>query len=613
MNWRVRKSVIRGLHQLAKLEARRVKSMLLPLINSAPTYAGRWSSASVALSIASPSEENFRKKMTEAMLIALSDEHWIVRQEALEALPQLVQTKDDAVIQRGLELLRDELPSLRRTGIEVLRRYTDESARHDPMTDVQLAKRLLRTALIGKNAFDACDVNGNGLLSVRELRAALRDKYDIRLSLKRMVVFVKDFHDKDMTFFNFMDLVKSHMTSADAIEKEHAKEKVNKKRLAQQLLDEMVETLPVDYSSMTMTLRLLKSSLEAEQDWMTKDKLHSMCLSMAPMFDKDVPVLLNRGLTTFNAKLCLASCRTLLSLANDLEDPAYHASLLKGFTHIFRPATEEAAAAMVEESWDLLHALSERLALPNLEVKIAVIQCLQRFWDRGQAAHEAQRKLDTLQLRTKRFQQDVINQLNKAAEQAAREEKAPVAGRRGSLIERVASSERRSSMASNSGMHSVMSNKSAHSTHSAHSGAGGAVLWTVETFMALDHATFEHENDAVMDKFKDWRMATVELKQTQERHEWFADIDHKIAEHLKVNTEHEDPTLSDDSAMLLNDWNHAQDKRKSNANWKGAGVAAMVGVRRLSSSPTEFADHGAFASTARTSSTGGRRLSSVQS
>ena len=79
------------------------------------TQTGRWTSARAAIrmyeaaSTAGKAEDSMRVKILLAMLQLLSDDHWIVRQEALNAMGRFANFKDILVVTRATSLLRHQV------------------------------------------------------------------------------------------------------------------------------------------------------------------------------------------------------------------------------------------------------------------------------------------------------------------------------------------------------------------------------------------------------------------------------------------------------------------------------------------------------------------------
>jgi len=87
----------------------------------------------------------------------------------------------------------------------------DAGGKHDSYSDKKIGELLLGTNLSQKDKFEGLDDNGNGRLSSRELKMGMRNMGKIWLGLKRIKVFLGSKADDDLSYNEFISIVKDRI------------------------------------------------------------------------------------------------------------------------------------------------------------------------------------------------------------------------------------------------------------------------------------------------------------------------------------------------------------------------------------------------------------------
>jgi hypothetical protein len=233
-----------------------------------------------------------RVTIRDAMLQVLADDHWMVRQEAINAMKRFAHFRDFHVISRAVRLLPHKEAKVRQAAVTILNNFIDTDSKHDAMTNKQVAGKMMESGLVDRESFEALDDNGNGRLSAKELRMGLKDMINVIFSIPRIKMFLGQLANKDIRHQEFMDHVQMRLAEdqpdseppEDFYEERKALDraarearmkdfKKNGKRIMGDIVHDMISSLPVDYNLSPWVTNSLELALRSERDWICKDRL----------------------------------------------------------------------------------------------------------------------------------------------------------------------------------------------------------------------------------------------------------------------------------------------------------------------------------------------------
>ena len=434
-NWWVRKAAIRGVVKLSLEDPGKAQDKVIESIPRGETYKGRWTACRAALRMydaaksADKAQESMRINILHAMLELLDDDHWIVRQEVLNAIDLFANFRDFYVLSKAVRMLPHPEPKVRQTAVTILNRFIDPDGKHDSLSNKQVAQKMIDAGLTEQASFEALDDNGNGRLSAKELRAGLKDMLDVIFSVPRIKTFLGELANKDMRFQEFESVVeKRHAEPAPvkqqtadfyvakkAMDKEgiaqHAKDfRKNGKKMMMDLVNDLLNKLPVDYNLVPWVTCNLQVALRKERDWLCKDRLFEGYVKMVQFHDAQLPFVLCELLLDRrnSGKLCNLVASQILEVADVMGDDHVAKGCVGIFwhewadlpltAHAHEPAEgeERSGDGVAEEwwrrrtgrgwieegSWDICAVMVEKLYNPNTDMQLAAARCLVRFWDR---------------------------------------------------------------------------------------------------------------------------------------------------------------------------------------------------------------------------------------
>jgi Ca2+-binding EF-hand superfamily protein len=451
-NWWVRKAAIRGVVKLSLDDPRAAQEAVVESIPHGDTYKGRWTACRAALRMydaarsADKAEESMRINILHAMLELLDDDHWIVRQEVLNALDQFANFRDVHVISKALKILPHQEPKVRQTAVTILNQFIDPDGKHDSLSNKQVAQKMIDAGLTDQESFEALDDNGNGRLSAKELRAGLKDMLNVIFSVPRIKTFLGELANKDMRFEEFNTVVEKHhaepavtrppvadfYAAKKALDKEgtatlYKDFRKNGKKMMMDLLNDLLNKLPVDYNLVPWVTSNLQVALRKERDWICKDRLFEGYVKMVQFHDPQLPFVLCELLLDKrnSGKLCNLVASQILEVADVMGDHYTAKGSIGIYCHEWMDMTDspptqetrgeeqkgnagkqdgpvskegESSAAhapdlkrcssrrgrgrIEEGAWDICEVMVEKLYNPNVDMQLAAARCLVRFWDR---------------------------------------------------------------------------------------------------------------------------------------------------------------------------------------------------------------------------------------
>ena len=417
-NWWVRKAAIQGIVKVSS-ENSENQEMLVGKIETCSKFRGRWTACRAAIrmnniqhsTIPTPDGKREMKKMTEAMLCLLADDHWMVRQEAMMALQRFAEFRDLRVIAKGVHLLSNPDAKIRQVAVDVLNSFIESDGKHDAISDQTIAQKIVECGILEQEHFEALDDNGNGRLSAKELRAGLKDGLQMILSVTRVKTFLGPLAHKDIRFVEFLAHVKVRLdeevgpqavSNNDSYEETKAmtlfmrqtqleESHKNGEAMMVDLMNELVTSLPVDYNVVPWVTSALRRALLFERDWICKERLFNCYIKMVALDDPMLPVVLCDLLSGKHNSVKLFTL--VVEYAMEVADFLGNSYVSKGeictFSHEWtetidgRTKTRIGNTDMKKTSWDICGVIVDKLFAPNDDMQLASARCLLRFWDRG--------------------------------------------------------------------------------------------------------------------------------------------------------------------------------------------------------------------------------------
>ena len=417
-NWWVRKAAIHGIVKVSS-ENSESQEMLVGKIETCSKFRGRCTACRAAIrmnniqhsTIPTPDGKREMKKMTEAMLCLLSDDHWMVRQEAMMALQRFAEFRDFRVIAKGVHLLSHPEAKIRQVAVDVLNSFIESDGKHDAISDQIIAQKIVESGILEQELFEALIDNGNGRLSAKELRAGLKDGLQMILSATRVKTFLGPLAHKDLRFEEFSAHVKVHLDAEVAphavsnndfyeetkvmtfFMRQTQREESDKNREAMMvdLINELVTSLPVDYNVVPWVTSALRRALLFERDWICKERLFNCYIKMVALDDPMLPVVLCDLLSGKHNSVKLFTL--VVEYAMEVADFLGNSYVSKGeictFSHEWtetidgRTKTRIGNTDVKKTSWDICGVIVDKLFAPNDDMQLASAKCLLRFWDRG--------------------------------------------------------------------------------------------------------------------------------------------------------------------------------------------------------------------------------------
>jgi Ca2+-binding EF-hand superfamily protein len=313
----VRKAAIRGVVKLSAEDPGPAQEAVVQSIPNGENYKGRWTACRAAVRMydaacaVDEAEDSMRVNILHAMLQLLADDHWIVRQEALNSLNRFANFRDFNVVSKAVCLLPHSEAKVRQVAVTILNSFMETDGKHDALSNKQVAEKMMEAGLVEQGSFEALDDNGNGRLSAKELRMGLKDMINVIFSVTRIRAFLAEMANKDMRYHEFMEIVRKRndepipekgpveefyeaKKSLDKETSDASKKwfKKNGKKMMTDLVDELLSKLPVDYNLVPWVTKHLEVALRVEKDWICKDRLFEAYAKMVAYHDPNLPYVL---------------------------------------------------------------------------------------------------------------------------------------------------------------------------------------------------------------------------------------------------------------------------------------------------------------------------------